>query len=253
MRDSQKARLYAAERDAFDWGQTIPNGELQVWLEKNVLSRAWFRRRYGNQYIEVSLMRGGGRGGYGEIRLGREARNEWVMLHELAHNLAGVNAGHGPEFAGVYLRLVHHVMGREVAACLRDSYKKHRVRYNMKKWPEADRDVKRLAARPKVKAVVKPKRPAPLFTLGQVNAAAKKVGATVEFERHRDYGRKAQRNHWSLEVTAPEGRVWIAEAGDYMEKSPDGRVLSTYRYPESAVENEERFAAMIEMIGEGLA
>jgi hypothetical protein len=38
-----------------------------------------------------------------------------------------------------------------------------------------------------------------------------------------------------------------------MEKSPDGRVLSTYRYPESAVENEERFAAMIEMIGEGLA
>ena len=253
MRDSQKSRLYAAERDAFDWGQTIKNEDLQVWLERNVLSRAWFRRRFGNRYIHVDLMRGGGRGGFGQILLGREARNEWVMLHELAHNLAGTRAGHGPEFAGIYLRLVHHVMGREVAACLRDSYKKHRVRYNMKSWPAAEIDPRCLAARPKVKPKVKPKRTTPLYTLGKVNAAARKVGATVVFERHRDYAHQAQRNHWSLEVIAPEGRTWKAEAGDYMEKSPDGRVLSTYRYPESSVGNEERYADMIALIEEGLA
>ena len=150
QRDSQKSRLYKAEHGVFPWGQTIPDAELQVWLERKVLARAWFRRRFGNRYPTVWLSSGSG--GYAQrdsIRVGRQARNPHVMLHELAHTLVWDVTSHGPEFAGVYLKLVRRVMGKESADILRNSYKANRVKYNMKCWPKPQVDLKGLPKRPR--------------------------------------------------------------------------------------------------------
>lgn len=149
-RDSQKSKLYKAEHGVFPWGQTIPDAELQVWLERKVLARAWFRRRFGNRYPDVWLSSGGG--GYAQrdsIRVGRAARNPHVMLHELAHTLTWDITSHGPEFAGVFLKLVRQVMGKEAADKLRASFKENNVKYNYKQWPKPRYDLKQLPKRPR--------------------------------------------------------------------------------------------------------
>lgn len=145
VRDSQMSRLYDAEDTAatrysgFHFRQAIPNDRLQGWVNE-VMHRPAIQSRWGRRRIEVSLTHGGGRGGYGRIRLGVGARNEWVILHEIAHNLVPHHhAWHGPEFAGVLLFLVRTVLGKDAGDALRTAYREHRVRYTMSDVPKAGR------------------------------------------------------------------------------------------------------------------
>lgn len=139
MRDTQKSRVYAAERAAAGvdhWVQTIPNGELQGWVD-NVLARRGVQARWGRCDIDVVLKRGGSAYSWGgRITLPKGARNPWVVLHEIAHELTRATRSHGPEFAGVYLYLVRTVIGDDAGKAILAAYREHRVRRNTKGIPK---------------------------------------------------------------------------------------------------------------------
>lgn len=115
-----------------------------------VLTTAWFRRRWGHRRIPVQHSHGHGSAAWqdGTISISVEhRRQEATILHEIAHVLTPhPYAHHGPEFAGILLTLVKHVMGAEHAATLRASFKANRVRYTMAAVPEPSEHRKALAA-----------------------------------------------------------------------------------------------------------
>jgi putative metallohydrolase (TIGR04338 family) len=130
-RDTQRKRVYDAERDmtAWTWTQTIANDDLSTYVA-TVMNRRAVRARWGARHVSITLKRGGkAYGGYGRISLPKGARNEPVILHELAHVLAGECGGwHGPQFTATYLLLVRTMMGRETYTELRAAYKANRVK-----------------------------------------------------------------------------------------------------------------------------
>lgn len=138
-----------------------------------VLNKAWFKKRYprtsarlaspkgtktfrehGGKVIPVQernglelvpCKRGGfAQGGY-RIGLSNWARQERVLLHELAHIVNYVENGskvingktvtgkyrqdHGWQFCSIYLTLVGFMMGPEAKSELREAFKKHNVKY----------------------------------------------------------------------------------------------------------------------------
>jgi putative metallohydrolase (TIGR04338 family) len=156
-RDNQKSRHYAAERFLYDAGKTvIKTGsknfpELTFNLTKQssihdcqsylniICDQFWFRQRFGERKIYIESGRNVGTAyGTRRITLGTWARNEAVILHELAHCLTP-NTKHGAEFSGVFLFLVKNAFGADIAKQLRESYKTHRVKYNNKAIPPIDK------------------------------------------------------------------------------------------------------------------
>lgn len=168
-RDSQRSRLYDAEhvlrglrvstaatrhltdsvrssnryvlRDGQPQALYYPSTESVQDYVDAVTATAWFRRRWGYHRIDVTHAHGGSsHGGFGHIEMGVEhRRSEAVILHEIAHNLSPFTyAFHGPEFAGVLVTLVKHVMGAEHAKALRESFKAKRVRVSMAAVPAPD-------------------------------------------------------------------------------------------------------------------
>lgn len=154
VRDSQKSRHYAAERFLYETGKTVIklNSKIVPDLTFNLTKQSsihecqsylnvicdqyWFRQRFGERKIYIQSGRGGGKAfGSSRITLGTWARNEAIILHELAHCLAPYKAKHGAEFAGIFLFLVKNAFGADVAKQLRESYKTHRVRHNNKAIP----------------------------------------------------------------------------------------------------------------------
>jgi len=136
-RDNQRSRVYKAERRTFDWGQTVPDELLQATVD-DVLDRHSVRSRFGSRRINVERGRGGGAAwGKSRITLGVQARNEWVICHEIAHCLNPVSCtSHGPEFVGVYLFLVKTIIGAEAAARLRAALRETGAKWNNKAVPK---------------------------------------------------------------------------------------------------------------------
>jgi len=129
-RDNQKARVYRAERILQDHKSsmkpmTIP--ECQKFVNR-VLARQSIIKTYGKRYIAVERGKGGGRASGRVITLGVWARQPVVILHEIAHHLAGLDAEHGPQFTAVMLKLVRSVLGKEAHEKLLGSYAYHRVK-----------------------------------------------------------------------------------------------------------------------------
>ena len=154
VRDNQKSRHYAAERFLYDTGKTVTEVGHTFNLTKNssledcqrylniICEQYWFRQRFGdNRKIIIQSGRGGGKafGSY-KITLGTWARNEAIILHELAHCLAPYKTKHGAEFAGIFLFLVKNAFGADKAKELRESYKTHRVRYNNSAIPAINKN-----------------------------------------------------------------------------------------------------------------
>lgn len=150
-RDSQRSKLYAAERASglqlhkHQAGMSIE--QCQALVDK-ILGSAYVQRKYGwrKGTIPVHATHGGGRadysGGYhrdrvtGEvewrgrhIRLGVWARQPFIVIHEVAHHLAGYGHGHDWRFAEVTLDLTRHFLGAEAGAQLKAAYKAGRVRF----------------------------------------------------------------------------------------------------------------------------
>lgn len=141
-RDSQRKKVYSADREIP--GTTInqlgTNANTQAWVNEVINSR-WFRSRW-----RISILVEPGRGAsatswHERITVGPKARNPWVVLHEVAHEIIWQDtkdgaslAAHGPEFAAIHLFLVGQVMGAQCAQQLRDAYAKHKVKYRSGLW-----------------------------------------------------------------------------------------------------------------------
>lgn len=181
IRDSQQSKLYRSERESLQvCSSPLPTiSDVRKYLERQS-TRKPLQDRYGAS-VDVTdweLEVGDGRGcrrplAYGtqKITIPRWALTEWVVLHEWAHiilnrlnvnfvpglgilnygsrsfELRGPAASHGWQFAAVYLDLVYFCMGKDAAAALKASFKKHKVRYSPKRTRTATQEeLERLAA-----------------------------------------------------------------------------------------------------------
>ena len=137
-RDTQRSKVYAAERTIEDWDtekMSIP--EIEEWVGKITRSKWWKNHPRGGSYkIEVRDGRGrrnaGGRRWVGKvvIKMPRWSRTKIVTLHEIAHGMQPhLTAWHGREFCRTFLDLVVRWMGKDVARELRQSFVKHRVKH----------------------------------------------------------------------------------------------------------------------------
>ena len=245
MRDNQRSKVYQSEREVFTWGQTIPSDRLNDWTWDNIYRRAWYYKRWGNYQpkIELGTSRGVSYGGL--IKLGVGARNEWVICHELAHELSYDK--HGPDFARHMLFLIEKIFGKDKAAELKTAYKKNRVKVS-----PATRIAKpTMPGKPKQKHTDKYQRMAKRAerlqqtNLKHVETAAKKAGIFLDFERY-------SRGHWSLDMIAPEGMTFVdhGEFGEAGFSSPN--IVGVTSYPESAFTSSEKFADCVRIIESGL-
>lgn len=163
--DSQKGKLYAAERST-EW--TTKASELISEAEVTALATKACKWLYSKGYRPCTThptvaFPGNGRGGAWASRGQRKlsftpaARKRWVVLHEVAHLVLpsnhpeydGDDRPHGWCFADVYLKLVSRFCGRSNANALKAQLKARKVRIRPKrKLTEAQRSAAadRLAA-----------------------------------------------------------------------------------------------------------
>jgi putative metallohydrolase (TIGR04338 family) len=142
-RDSQRSKLYKAERAWFDPTaryqpefETI--AECRAFVDSVTKTKFWQDR---SRWRFVAITDGRGRrsaaGGGGEIRLPRSMRSRWVILHELAHVIHWEDrpevAAHGREFAKTYLALVGRFLSVEDARGLRNSMREHRAKFTLRR------------------------------------------------------------------------------------------------------------------------
>ncbi len=143
-RDSQRARLYRAEREAFDvYSEATPRLDFAA-VERfvsGVIGEPWFAETFGTLGA-VRIKDGRGTrhaySAYDQRRHGvlfsfpRWSRSVPVLLHEIAHPASlrrhGLVAAHGPEFAAAYLALIARHVGDEDRARLAEAFARHRVR-----------------------------------------------------------------------------------------------------------------------------
>ena len=139
-RDMQRARLYKADDVLLPLAKKLPKvRDVEKYVER-VLARQSILRRYPLTNRDVKVKDGGGTRSalaYGSwaISIPLWARNEAIVLHELAHTIVyrhwsrSEAAAHGWQFASVYLVLTKAMMGAAAHDALRASFKAHKVRY----------------------------------------------------------------------------------------------------------------------------
>jgi hypothetical protein len=142
-RDSQRAKLYRAEREAFQkttYDTFVGEGSLEdvKAYVNNCLTHVYWKKHYKLLYVIVEDGRGSPRARAVVLRqalkMPKWSRKPWVILHELAHLVTPRGAAfHGREFAEVYLDLVRHFLGQEAESRLKASFKTHRVKYTKKR------------------------------------------------------------------------------------------------------------------------
>ncbi len=132
-RDSQRSRLYDAERALRGGRRFVTVEECQAYVD-GVLASEWWRSRFPRvRAIRVTDGRGRRHAGAfvesARIALPKWARTERVLLHEIAHHAAPrAAAAHGPEFARIYVELVREFRGEKPARRLLAALHAHRVR-----------------------------------------------------------------------------------------------------------------------------
>jgi len=144
VRDTQKSKVYAAERSVFPIDELNPRYRdltaCQALVDRWCAS-AWFRKRWGVRRVTVTGNGGerSSRGGGSGIRMLVTHRNQYTIAHEVAHCLAGVHAAHGPLYTRTYLELIRFVglYGKHDADRLRAAFKAHKVKVAPRR-PELD-------------------------------------------------------------------------------------------------------------------
>lgn len=132
-RDSQRSRVYAAERGVPQGAKFKGFAECRAYVD-GIVASGWWREKFPHvPTVEVKDGRGrrhaGGSAQHRFVTLPRWARNELIVLHELAHVVdAPNNPGHGPEFARLYLEFVREWRGESAAARLEASFEAHGVK-----------------------------------------------------------------------------------------------------------------------------
>jgi putative metallohydrolase (TIGR04338 family) len=143
-RDSQRSRLYDAERALRGGRRFVTVDECQAYVD-GVLASEWWRSRFPRvRAIRVTDGRGRRHAGAfvesARIALPKWARTERVLLHEIAHHAAPrAAAAHGPEFARIYVELVREFRGEKPARRLLAALHAHRVRVDAEHPAERQR------------------------------------------------------------------------------------------------------------------
>jgi len=140
LRDTQRSKVYHAERVIHHHGKQFKNMEEVDAYVIRICKTAFWKKLHGAYHIEIKDGRGRRRAcafNWGTIALPRWARQEAIILHELAHTLVNFDnynftAWHGKEFAKTYLLLVKRFMGKEEHAKLKTSFKENHVHYTVR-------------------------------------------------------------------------------------------------------------------------
>lgn len=140
--DTQRKKIYDSEDAAFPGHKQGPIPALRTVADvERFLHSVVKRKRVQNKYPKavryardgIQVSDGGGtrwaRGGGGWVNAPLWARTYTVMLHELAHNLAGTHVEHNWQFAECLLYLVQTVLGPVEAEKLKAQYRAHRVKF----------------------------------------------------------------------------------------------------------------------------
>lgn len=140
-RDTQRSKVYAAEREAFGYTfyastkPGVPLSTCETFIRK-VESSAYVLRKYPKGRFSpphVNVHSGAGNrratANYREIKLPLWSRTKPVMLHELAHVYTPKGPWHGWEFCATYLDLVRHFLGKAEHDLLKAAFKKNKVRF----------------------------------------------------------------------------------------------------------------------------
>lgn len=142
-RDSQRQKLYDAEREALCVGELNYHRiqECQAVVDVICKSRFWksLLRRNGKHWmIEerihcVPVKKGGHTATWDEdgrqIHLPKGSFVKWIIIHELAHAAtANEVPSHGPEFARTYLQLVKRFMGQRPYERLLKKFRANKIR-----------------------------------------------------------------------------------------------------------------------------
>jgi len=125
--DVDRAQVYAAEEAAF--GGTVHDAPTRFeHLERLallVMALPWWH----GPVVPVVTARADARSssarlapGGVEIRLAPPQWTPVTLTHELAHVLAGIDGGHGPEFRRAHVDIVAAALGEEEAGWLLDAY-----------------------------------------------------------------------------------------------------------------------------------
>jgi len=125
---NQTTRVYDAESACGikqSW-EKFTMKQAQAYVDK-VLKRKYIREKYGIYSIRVLDGRGRRKAGATwrdgrVILLPKWARNEFVILHEIAHHLDKSGVSHGANFATIELDLVRNMMGKEWAEKLQGGF-----------------------------------------------------------------------------------------------------------------------------------
>lgn len=146
LRDTQRSKVYKAERVAFRDHAEANEGlrevaDIEAFVRhvfslkrvQDAFPRAVTEWRAGTPKVRDGRRRRSACGGIGFISMPLWSRCKWIVLHELAHTIAFRTqyhiAAHGWEYAATYLKLVRCVLGVEAHDLLKAQFKAHRVRY----------------------------------------------------------------------------------------------------------------------------
>ncbi|HWL43292.1 MAG TPA: hypothetical protein VNQ73_10150 [Ilumatobacter sp.] len=139
--DAGREALYAAELAAFDgtaYEAIVPLAELRD-LAAQIFRAGWWPVGpvgvvAARADAESSSTRQRGRAGP-VVRLAAGQCTPATLVHELAHVLAGVPAGHGPRYRRAYLDLVSFCWGDTAAGWLRTELEAARLAVGERDWP----------------------------------------------------------------------------------------------------------------------
>ena len=133
-KDYQRQKIYRAEsslRKKYT-ARTMKFEEIEPWL-RDIASKAWFRKRFGNNTVKDLFVAKSARGGCYHrmcgIYLAPWGYNDIVVLHEFAHHVARY-ASHRRQFVRTFICLLHHVLGKGVADDFKQCCKQHGVKYS---------------------------------------------------------------------------------------------------------------------------
>jgi putative metallohydrolase (TIGR04338 family) len=146
VRDTQRSKVYEAERAAFRDHVEANEGLREVADIKAFVRHVFSLKRVQDAFPRAvtewrsgapNVHDGRGRrracGGINFISMPLWSRCKWIVLHELAHTISFRTqyhiAAHGWEYAATYLTLVRCVLGVEAHDLLKAQFKAHRVRF----------------------------------------------------------------------------------------------------------------------------
>jgi putative metallohydrolase (TIGR04338 family) len=176
VRDSQRQKLYDAERLAFDNNPAIPDTMIRYESVEDcekAIRLIWSKTRFQNEFPAVAkhwryqnaprvkpgfgCRRATAYCGRWSVTLPVWSRKRWVIVHELAHlaHYAEGSAGqadHGWQYALTYLRLTRLTMGVDAYEALRQAFKAKGVRYKAPRAKKPMSDEAKAALAERLKA-----------------------------------------------------------------------------------------------------